>query len=317
MPENELAKLPVYVNQIYRIYTTSLLDQKIILVQLVNSNNLSVAQTEKQLKNLKKLFNKKVVLILDQVVSYNRSRLIKKRINFIVPGKQLFLPEMLIDLKEGGLKNIAAVEKQYLIPSAQVIILYHILGLSTDWDIEKNPFKDIAAKLNYSAMAISKAVDNLQKLDLITTVGEKEKYIRFRYDKVEMWDTIEGKGIWNNPVFKRIYIDEIPSGVRTWYCNTSALPEYSDMNRSRQNYLAIGRTLYNKLNKEDLFINANPTEGSYCLEIWKYDPGILTECAMADELLVDPLSLYLTLKSSQDERIEMALEQIKEKFIYG
>lgn len=317
LPEYEVSKIPMYVTQLYKIYTTRLLDTELVLVQLVNANNLSIAQTEKQLRNLNKLFNKTVVLILDHLVSYNRSRLIKKKVNFIVPGKQLFLPEMLVDLKEGDAIKSSLKEKQNLIPSAQVMVLYQILGLSKFWDIEEKSFKEIALKLNYSPMAISKAVGNLQTLDLVTIAGEKEKYIQFNYDKVKLWEKIEENDFWNYPVFKRVYIDELPMGVKTWDCNTSALSEYSDMNQSRQNYVALGRREYNKLIKQNLFINANPTEGDYCMEVWKYNPGILSHTAIITELIVDPLSLYLTLKNIPDERIEMALEQIKKKFIYG
>ena len=317
LPEYEMSKLPMYVSQMYRIYTTRLLGAELVLVQLTDEENISIAQTEKQIRNLRNLFNKTVVLLLDHVVSYNRIRLIKKKVNFIVPGKQVFLPEMLVDLKDGNTTKSSFKEKQKLIPSAQVIVLYQILGLSELWDIEQKPFKEIAFKLNYSSMAISKAVENLQVLDLVTVAGEKEKFVQFNYEKVKLWEKIDENNFWNYPVFKRVYIDELPAGIKTWDCNTSALPEYSDMNPSRQNYVAIGRTEYNRLNKQNLLSNANPTEGNYCLEVWKYNPGLLTDTAAFPELTVDPLSLYLTLKNTTDERIEMALEQIKEKYIYG
>lgn len=35
-----------------------------------------------------------------------------------------------------------------------------------------------------------------------------------------------------------------------------------------------------------------------------------------DRAVVDPLSLYLSVKASRDERIEMALDQILAKFIW-
>jgi hypothetical protein len=195
---------------------------------------------------------------------------------------------MLVDLKDGDTIKSSFKEKQKLIPSAQVMVLYQILGLSEFWDIEEKSFKEIALKLNYSPMAISNAVDNLQTLGLITIAGEKEKYIQFNYDKVKLWEKIEENDFWNYPVFKRVYIDELPMGVKTWDCNTSALSEYSDVNQSRQNYVAIERREYNKLNKQNLFINANPTEGNYCLEVWKYNPEILSHTAIITELIVDP-----------------------------
>jgi hypothetical protein len=317
LPEYEMSKLPMYVSQMYRIYTTRLLGVELVLVQLVDEENISIAQTEKQIRNLRNLFNKTVVLLLDHVVSYNRIRLIRKKVNFIVPGKQVFLPEMLVDLKDGNTTKSSFKEKQKLIPSAQVIVLYQILGLSESWDIEQKPFKEIALKLNYSPMAISKAVENLQVLDLVTVAGEKEKFVQFNYEKVKLWEKIDENDFWNYPVFKRVYIDSLPPWIKTWDCNTSGLPEYSDMNPSRQNYVAIGRTEYNRLNKQNLLRNANPTEGNYCIEVWKYNPGILADAAIFTDQTVDPLSLYLTLKSTPDERIEMALEQIKEKYIYG
>ena len=56
-------------------------------------------------------------------------------------------------------------------------------------------------------------------------------------------------------------------------------------------------------------------EGRYCLEVWKYNPKQLANLVQDDYSVVDPLSLYLSLKNETDERIEMALEQIKTKFI--
>lgn len=43
------------------------------------------------------------------------------------------------------------------------------------------------------------------------------------------------------------------------------------------------------------------------LEIWKYDPKLLSESG-----LVDPLSLYLSLADTNDERIEGALRDLLE-----
>jgi hypothetical protein len=45
------------------------------------------------------------------------------------------------------------------------------------------------------------------------------------------------------------------------------------------------------------------------IEIWKYDPELL-----ARKGVVDPLSLYLSLKNIKDERVEMALDTLLEKF---
>jgi hypothetical protein len=97
--------------------------------------------------------------------------------------------------------------------------------------------------------------------------------------------------------------------------NASALPEYTDMNPSKQDYYALDKNDYATL-KNDPDFNSNLFEDRYCIEIWKYNPSLLSEIAEPEEHVIDPLSLYLSLRDEQDERIEMALEQIIEKFIW-
>ena len=46
----------------------------------------------------------------------------------------------------------------------------------------------------------------------------------------------------------------------------------------------------------------------FALELWRYDPGKLSEGNC-----VDPLSLALSLQNDQDERVEMAVEEMLEK----
>jgi len=87
------------------------------------------------------------------------------------------------------------------------------------------------------------------------------------------------------------------------------------MNPSRQEYYAIDKKLFYELQKQGKFINLNPYEGHYCLELWKYNPAKLAE-GITEKFNVDPLSLYLSLQEMHDERVENALEMIIEKIIW-
>jgi hypothetical protein len=116
-------------------------------------------------------------------------------------------------------------------------------------------------------------------------------------------------------VFKRIYVDEMPEGMHLLKANESALPEYSDMNPSQQKYYAIEKGKFYDLQKNGQLKNPNEYEGKYALEVWKYNPEPLAHILNNNMNVVDPLSLYLSLKDSRDERVEMALEQIIEKQI--
>jgi DNA-binding MarR family transcriptional regulator len=311
-----LGKLPMFINEAYKLYNTILLNNELLLVELRNNEELSILQTEKHLQLIKTVFEKKVVLVIENLATYNRKRLIEKGINFIVAGKQLFLPELLIDLKESYTNPRAKQKREKLLPSAQFLLIYHIIHRNKEWKLEEHSFKEIAQELDYTPMAITNAIDNLKYHDIVDVQGEKEKYIRFRLERGELWRTVEQQNLLVNPVLKTVFVDEMPKDVFMLQTNASAMPEYSNLNPSTQQYYAIEKTAFYGLQKSNVLINPNDHEGRYALEVWKYNPLTLVDELPNDMPVVDPLSLYLSLKDSQDERIEMALEQIIEEYIW-
>jgi len=311
-----LGKLPMFINETYKLYTTNLFNHPIMLVEPKNISEFGILQFEKHLQIIKNGFERTVVLVLENVEAFNRKRLIEKGINFIVPNKQLFLPELLIDLRENYKNKSFKQKNQTLLPSAQFILIYHIIHRYEKWKLEDHSFKEIAQKLNYTPMSITNAVENLKYQELIDVVGEKEKHIKFRNGRSELWNIAMQYNLLMNPVLKTVYVDSIPKDVDMLKTNASALPEYTDLNPSKQQYFAIEKTVFYGLQKSNALVNLNDYEGKYAIEVWKYDPLTLVDELPNDMAVVDQLSLYLSLKDSKDERIEMALEQIIEKYIW-
>jgi len=311
-----LGKLPMFINEAYKLYNTFLLNRELVLVELRNNEELSILKIEKNLQLIKTAFEKKVILVIENIAAYNRKRLIEKGINFIVAGKQLFIPELLIDLKENYTNPKAVQKKDKLLPSAQFLLIYHIIHRNEKWKLEEHSFKEIAQQLGYTPMAITNAVDNLKYHNIVDVHGDKEKHIKFRLERADIWRTVAQQNLFVNPVLKTVFVDKLPLNVFMLQANASALPEYSNLNPSRQQYYAIEKTDLYGLQKSNVLINQNDYEGHYALEVWKYNPLTLVADLPNGMLVVDPLSLYLSLKDSQDERIAMALEQIIEKYIW-
>ena len=311
-----LRNFPLYISENYRAYSANLFNHGFLLIELKNEQAFSIAQIEKHLHMLRDSFNQSVVLLCNDISSITRKRLIEKGINFIVPGKQLYLPEFFIDLRE-RFQNARSLHKTTkLLPSAQFLLIYHIIHRYEKWKIEEHSFKEIAEHTGYTAMAVTKAVENLKQHELIEVSGAKEKMIRFNLERHELWNVAMQQNLLVNPVIRTVYVDERPKDVFLLMSNASALPEYSDMNPSRQLYYAIEKNIFYGLLKSNLLKNLNEHEGKYCLEIWKYNPEKLVAEMPNERSVVDPLSLYLSLKNSHDERIEMAREQIIEKLIW-
>lgn len=316
LPRSKMAKFPVYITEAYQLLTAELYNRELLFVKPVDLEFFSILQTKKQLTQLSKVFPY-VVLLLPQVSAYNRKRLIEKEISFIVPGKQLFLPDLLIDLRETDLREPVRKKQDKLLPSAQFLVIYHIIHRHAKWKIEEHTFKEIALKTGYTPMAITKAVDNLKYEELIEVTGEKEKTIRFRLDRAELWRDILQRKLFVNPVLKKVYIDGFRNSPRLLLAGRSALPEYSDMNPVRQLTYAIDKTQFYYLQEEGKsWRTLNEADGEVRLEVWKYDPRKLVDELPNDLAVVDPLSLYLSMEDSTDERTEMALEQIIDQYIW-
>lgn len=314
--KQQLGGLPMYIGETYVLYKLVLFNQALLLAEPRQTEYFSILKAGKQLDLLKKAFDRKVVLMLAEMTAFNRKRLIGKGINFIVPGKQLYLPDLLMDLKENFTNKKAKPKTKTLLPSAQLLLIYHILGRDEKGRLEEHSFKEIAGITGYTAMAITKAIDNLKYHQFIEVSGEREKSIRFLKERNLLWDDAIHRNLLINPVLKQVYIDEKHKDLLMLRSNESALPEYTDMNASRQEFYAIDKNVFYGLQKKQALINANENEGRYCLEIWKYNPETLAGEVQNNAAVVDPLSLYLSLKGSHDERIQMALEQIMEHFIW-
>ncbi|MFW5720761.1 MAG: MarR family transcriptional regulator [Candidatus Woesearchaeota archaeon] len=301
---HETASMPLYLRNMFDIYRTYFLTKEVMLVYAKDINT-ETKQIEKQSQNLFTFFNSPVIMVLEDISSIARRRLINKGVNFIVPGKQMFLPELLMDLRE-TYKGPYKREDQ-LLPSAQVILIYNLLN--RDAPIENYSLKELAQKFDYTPMALTKAANNLHNHEICDIKGTKEKYLYFKKDKRELWN--EAQNLLVNPVYKQVFVDELPENTDLYKSNESALTAYTELAERSQFYHAIPKAHFYQLQREERLRNLNEEEGRYCLEIWKYNPGIITQ-----KDYVDPLSLYLSLKDNNDERIQMALEQILKTYIW-
>ncbi len=75
----------------------------------------------------------------------------------------MFIPYLFLDLREQFVESIKEKDSHTLTPSAQLIILHHLYGLRNGLVDGITSFKELAALLDYSAMAITKAATDLNR----------------------------------------------------------------------------------------------------------------------------------------------------------
>jgi hypothetical protein len=304
-------KLPLYLREGYSWQKATLDERPCIFAIIEAEHPPTIAQITKNFAEVRKLLALPVIAVFTSLEAFNRQRLIQNKIAFIVTGRQLYIPDFLISLKEYRDK---VTKEETMTPIAQLIFLFHLLF--PDQTLKNKTFKELAVFFGTNRIGVSRAVSNLRRLNLVEVRGEKEKFIYFCLKRSELWKEAKDRGLMVDPVQRRVFVDEKPEGTPLLKSNISALSEYSDINPGEQTFYAIEKNMFFALQKNQILENANKWEGKYCLEVWKYDPQRLVGETVTVTEAVDPLSLYLSMKESRDERIEMALEQIERKFIW-
>ncbi len=294
-------KFPLFMRQIYGFYRTRLWNRNIILLEHKGRETATADKLRKHTKMVEQTLDEPVVLVFPFLEPYNRKRLIQKQVAFIVPGKQMFIPQLLIDLKD--FRNAVPAKNVKLLPAAQCILFYHLLKEN----IESFPLKTVAQKLGYTQATVTRAVQALVEKEIVTkTIENKEVKVRFTKKGKDLWQS--ALPVLQNPIKKTYYLEYPPRTDAAYYTKFTALAHYTNLAENNKKYFAIAPKDFGLL-KEKKQIKIVPADGyEIYLDVWKYDPGILAENRM-----VDPLSLYLTLREEKDERVEMELENMIER----
>ena len=211
----------------------------------------------------------------------------------------MYLPYLGIDLREHFKMNKQG--KAALRPATQSVVLYVLLR-----DAENLCLTLLAKELGYSIMTMSRAFDELESSGLGQTLtSRRERHFQLVGTKRVIWD--KAQPLLRTPVKKRFAIEKkTDSEICFPQTGLSALSRYSTLSEPKSASIAISGIDWTILKQGYQAIDSVEDEiGTTIVEIWNYNPALF-----ADNGLVDRLSLYLSLRDSQDERVQLALEQM-------
>jgi len=296
----QTGKLPFHLKHGNTFNELKINGRRLLFVKPRTSEHPVPDQIQHQMEQIREILQLQPVYVFDKVDTYTRKRLVQNRTAFIVENKQMYIPFLLIDFEE---KKTSKEIKKNLTPSAQCILIYHLLVES----LNNRNLKFIAETLTYSKMTITRSVKELEEFGLCELERSKDKKIRFVKDAKEIW--ITAQTIMKSPVKKRVWVEEIRMNQDLLIGGISALASYSNLSKDRQPTYVINTELYKQLQRNHNLIDENIRYGQIAVEILKYDPKIL----VINKNIVDPISLYLSLQENEDERIQQALEQMMDE----
>ena len=222
------------------------------------------------------------VFYFDNLLTYERDRLVEQGVYFIVADKFAFVPTLIIN----RLSTKSEI-KELFYPSTQYIRVYHLQIESLDG----LSLKELEDKVPYKYKTIAKSIKQLEALRLVRLEGSRNKKLVFELSGKELWDKASTNLI--DPIKSIEYTSDVfPEGD---IGGISALSHYSMLvpEDVPTRVLTAEWVREHKYSIPEL----HSFEDTQRIEIWKYPPS-------GTSGYVDKLSLFLTLKDDNDPRVE-------------
>lgn len=304
-PWTRADELPYFLRDAFQFSELELLGHPILLAMGRAERKRSLGEVRKRLDKVKGLADRPVVYVTDALASYERRRLIEQKVPFIVPGNQLYLPELGLDLREYFRQRAPATDA-VLSPSTQAMLITALLH--QPWQAEWQPSKTAVA-LGYTPMTLSRVVKELTAAGLATayTVG-RSRWLRMTHPPQQTWE--QAKPALRSPVKRTVWmLSEYPAATQQGrLAGLSALAHFSMLTEPKWPVLAVSAADWREAMDAGVRELPEPVDGASELQLWSYSPVLLAGAAT-----VDPLSLTLSLQDSEDDRIQLALDELKEQ----
>lgn len=138
------------------------------------------------------------------------------------------------------------------------------------------------------------------------TQGRPVQYLNMTYSAHETWE--QALHLLRSPMQRTVWIStQIRTELPVRVAGLSALARLSMLTEPRSPVFAVSRTAWQAL-KADIVELPEAMPGACEWQLWNYTPTL-----QPDSDTVDPLSLILSLRDSTDERVQSALEALKEQ----
>jgi len=296
--------LPFYLNRQYEFYRLIVGATAMTAVFLREEGEFMPARFIKQMRQVPFFSLEETCVVARMLPAYVRKRMIETGISFVIPGVQMYLPRLGMELRARSPRNKSKVFKRFK-PASQVVLIYWLVG-KIKGDV--SPLT-LSRQLGYSAMSMGRALDELESAEIarIKRAG-RERLFNITASHQEIWQKCQDR--LNDPITKVIRVREcdlqqrdalLPAGLY-------ALSKLTMLNEPVHPVYAISRAAWKVMEKSNIEMIPVEEPGTCLLQIWRYDPIVL-----AVDGHVDPFSLYLSLQNAKDERIEKALEEMMER----
>jgi DNA-binding transcriptional ArsR family regulator len=300
------AKLPYFLQDAFDTRELTLLGHPILLANHRRGGREGLAEVRAQLKKLKTLTSLPVIYVTEALASYERKRLVEQQVPFLVPGNQLYLPDLGIDFRE-YFRQTQQAPAAALSPATQALLIAALLD--TPWRAEWKP-AEIVANLGYTPMTLSRAVRELTATGIVKLERRgRDRHLNTDRSPQEVWE--QTKPLLRSPVKRTAWVRPTPKWAppKVRITGMSALAQLSLLAEPAMPVYAVSPVQWKAAMKAGVEELMEPRKGCCEWQLWNYSPELL-----ANSRTVDPLSLTLSLQHETDERVQLALDELRKQF---
>jgi len=268
-----------------------------------NDSNWRLPTLKKQLKKFQELCEVPCALCLENLTALQRRNLVENNVPFISLSQQVYLPFWGCSFHEQFKVETLVTDK--MAPGTQLVFLYLYYGKSAD----PVNLTQLSKDLSLSKATCTRAVNDLLASGLITqSVEGTNKWITLAYGKPEFLK--KGYARLKSPIERILYVKtsvqiegQVVSGIR-------ALAQQSMIGvNEHDGAIAVSKKTATGIPADDICTEQYFGDfGGSIVEVWSYDPAIL-----AEKMCVDDISLLLSMDNDPNERVQMCLDEIRER----
>lgn len=298
-------KLPYFLQEAFHTRELQLHGHAVLIAQDRRPTAPKLTDLRTQLDKLRTAAQLPVIYVTNALASYERKRLVEQRVPFLVPGNQLYLPDLGIDLRE-YFRHPNTPTGEALSPATQAVLITMLLTKPwrDDWSLA-----EIVTRLGYTPMTLTRVVRELTATGLAKVKRHgRERHLHTDELPQQLWDRARQQ--MRNPVKRSIWVKataHIAGSMRL--AGLSALARLTQLADPPWPIYAIGPTEWRTAKLGGIKLLMEPATDCSEWQLWSYSPDLLPTART-----VDPLSLTLSLEHGADERVQMALDDLRKQF---
>ena len=290
-------QVPQYLHALYDLLPARIHKFPAILAFVKNEEIPKTIDLKAHAKTLHQKTGDQVVFVFHNMIPKKSATYVKNHLAFISLGNEIYLPFVMLKIHAVQQSSGPQQERLELTAWPQIIVTRQLVHK----DVNGRTGTELAELFKVTKMTISRAIQELAATPVCKVVLEAQKKIIKFGSQEDIW--LESYPLLRNPVHTIEHLRHLPDGLPHILAATSALAAKTSLAEPVTQEIALDKRERKKFSSKS-FTDDESNDNFHQVQFWNWNPTYTEK-----DGVVDPVSLYLSLRNTTDERIAMARDE--------